>query len=154
MTGPAHLRTAASADEADLLRLWALVFDELVTAPPSLWQANAREWLERHLDAGDTVRFSVIEIGGKIVATAIGTLELGVPNPQCLRGRTVRIANVITSPEYRRQGHGATLVLDLVTWARAIGADRVDLSSTADGRRLYERLDFVMTSAPRLKLIL
>lgn len=130
------------------------MFDELVIAPQSPWQANAREWLERHLDDGDNVRFTVIEVDGDIVATAVGTLELGVPNPQCLRGRTVRIANVITVPDHRRQGHGAMLVLDLVTWARAIGADRVDLSATADGQHLYERLGFVTTSAPRLKLVL
>ena len=48
----------------------------------------------------------MIEVDGELVATAIGTLEIGVPTPQCVRGRTVRLANVITLPDYRGQGHG------------------------------------------------
>ncbi|MGZ5374781.1 MAG: GNAT family N-acetyltransferase, partial [Aeromicrobium sp.] len=89
-----------------------------------------------------------------IVATAIGTLEIGVPNPHCLRGRTARLANVITLPGHRGQGYGTTLVEDVIAWARAIGADRLDLSATPDGQRAYEKLGFTMTSAPRMKLIL
>ena len=95
----------------------------------------------------------LIEVGGAIVATAIGTLELGVPNPQCIKGRTVRLANVITLAEHRGHGHGTTLVLDVLGWARSVDADRVDLSATPEGQRLYERLGFTMTSAPRMKLI-
>lgn len=136
------------------MQLWATAFERDGTSTDSPWQANAREWLERHLDDAGNVRFSVIEVGDEIVATAVGTLEIGVPNPYSMRGRTVRIANVITSPQHRRQGHGAALVLDLVVWARSISADRVDLSASPDGQRLYERLGFVVTSAPRLKLVL
>ena len=88
------------------------------------------------------------------MATAIGTLEIGVPNPQCVRGRTVRLANVITLPEHRGHGHGTMLVLDVVAWARSIAADRVDLSATPAGQRVYERLGFTVTSAPRMKLVL
>ena len=86
--------------------------------------------------------------------STLGTLEVGVPNPQCVRGRTVRLANVITLPEHRGQGHGTTLVLDVVAWARSIAADRVDLSATPAGQRIYERLGFTVTSAPRMKLVL
>jgi GNAT superfamily N-acetyltransferase len=88
------------------------------------------------------------------VATAIGTLEIGVPNPQCVRGRTVRLANVITVREHRGRGHGTMLVLDVLAWARSIAADRVDVSATPAGQRLYETLGFTMTSAPRMKLVL
>lgn len=66
----------------------------------------------------------------------------------------MRLANVITLPEYRGQGHGTALVLDVVAWARSIAADRVDLSATPAGQRLYEKLGFVLTSAPRMKLVL
>lgn len=31
--------------------------------------------------------------------------------------------------------------------------DRVDLSATPEGQRLYEKLGFTVTSAPRMKLI-
>ncbi len=106
------------------------------------------------VDNANGARFPVIEVGGDIVATAIGTLEIGVPNPHCLKGRTVRLANVITLPEHRGHGYGATLVLDVINWAKLIDADRVDLSATPAGQRIYEMAGFVMTTAPRMKLVL
>jgi GNAT superfamily N-acetyltransferase len=96
----------------------------------------------------------VIEADGELIATAIGTLEIGVPSPLCVRGRTVRLANVITLPEHRGQGYGTTLVLDVLAWARTIDADRVDLSATPVGQRVYEKLGFTVTSAPRMKFVL
>lgn len=89
-----------------------------------------------------------------VVATAIGTFGIGVPNPQRHRGRTVRLANVITSPEYRGREYGTLLVRDVIDWALSIDADRVDLSATPDGQRIYERAGFKVTKAPRMKLVL
>ena len=148
------LRTATPHDSAELLALWALVYDEDGLAPGQPWRAHAAEWFARAVADPGGARFPVIEVGGAVVATAIGTLELGVPNPHCPRGRTVRLANVIVRPGHRRRGHGARLVADVLDWARSIEADRVDLSATPDGRRLYEKLGFVVTSAPRMKLVL
>jgi hypothetical protein len=78
------------------------------------WQVHAREWFARYVDDTRQARFPAIEVAGELVATAIGTLEIGVPSPQCVRGRTVRLANVITVPGHRGQGHGRMLVLDVV----------------------------------------
>ena len=148
-----RLRTATAEDGAGLLRLWAL-FDEGGATSEEPWKGHAREWFTRYVDDTRNARFPVIEVDGELVATAIGTLEIGVPSPQCVRGRTVRLANVITLPEHRGQGHGTMLVLDVVAWARSIAADRVDLSATPTGQRIYERLGFTVTSAPRMKLVL
>jgi GNAT superfamily N-acetyltransferase len=122
--------------------------------PEEPWKGHARAWFTRYVHDTGNARFPVIEVAGELVATAIGTLEIGVPNPQCVRGRTVRLANVITLPGHRGQGHGTMLVLDVVAWARSIAADRVDLSATPAGQHVYERLGFTMTSAPRMKLVL
>jgi GNAT superfamily N-acetyltransferase len=81
-------------------------------------------------------------------------LELGVPNPHCPQGRTVRLANLVTVPEHRRRGYGTLLVRDVIEWASSINADRVDLSATADGQRIYERVGFSLTRAPRMKLVI
>jgi ribosomal protein S18 acetylase RimI-like enzyme len=148
------LRMAKAEDCAQLLRLWALLFDDDGTTSAEPWKNHAREWFARHVDDTGNARFPAIEEGGKLVATAIGTLETGVPNPQCVRGRSVRLANVITLPGHRGQGHGTALTLDVVSWARSIGADRVDLSATPAGQRIYEKLGFTVTSAPRMKLVL
>ena len=113
-----RMRTATAADAAQLLLLWALVFDEDDTALATTWKQHAREWFIRPVENPAKGRFPVIEVDGDVVATAIGTLELGVPNPQCRRGRTVRLANVITMPEHRGRGYGTLLVRDVIGWAR------------------------------------
>lgn len=150
---PSRLRTATAEDSPQLLRLWAL-FDEDGGTPEEPWVDHAREWFARYVDDAANARFPVIDVDGELVATAIGTLEIGVPSRQCVRGRTVRLANVITLPRHRGQGHGTMLVLDVVAWARSIAADRVDLSATPAGQRIYEKLGFTLTSAPRMKLVL
>jgi GNAT superfamily N-acetyltransferase len=129
-----------------------MLFDEEDAA--GSWRGHAREWFGRFVDEVSSARFPVIEVDGQIIATAIGTLEIGVPNPHCPAGRTVRVANVITLPEYRGRGHATALVLDVIDWAKLVNADRVDLSATTAGRHLYEKIGFTLTSAPRMKLVL
>ncbi len=146
-------RAATADDGLKLLRLWASLFDEDDSAAHEPWRTHAQEWFDRLVDDANGARFPVIEVAGDIVATAIGTLEIGVPNPHRLKGRTVRLVNVITLPEHRGHGYGTTLVLDVINWAKFIDADRVDLSATPAGQRIYEMAGFVMTTAPRMKLV-
>jgi ribosomal protein S18 acetylase RimI-like enzyme len=149
-----RIRAATAVDGDQLLRLWGLLFDEDDGDPLSMWKQHAQVWFAGCVEDLTVARFPVIEVDGDLVATAIGTLELGVPNPQCPRGRTVRLANVITVPGHRGRGHATRLVRDVIAWARSIEADRVDLSATPHGQRIYERAGFKLTSAPRMKLVL
>ena len=137
-----------------LLSLWGLLFDEVDPPRTTAWIEHARDWFASQVDDGASTRMPVIDVRGSVVAAAVGTVELGVPNPQCPRGRAVRLANVVTLPAHRGRGYATELVRDVITWAEAVGADRVDLSATANGRRIYEQLGFVLTSAPRMKLVL
>jgi GNAT superfamily N-acetyltransferase len=153
-----RVRAATAADATQLRHLWAMLFTDDYTDDhtdrPATWQEHAQEWFTRLVEDRTVARFPVIEVDGDVVATAIGTLDLGVPNPHCPRGRTVRLANVITLPEHRGKGYGTMLVRDVVEWARSITADRVDLSATPDGQRIYEKAGFRLTRAPRMKLVL
>lgn len=149
-----RIRAATAADASQLLLLWGLLFDEEDTAPVTTWKQHAQEWFARFVEDRTAASFPVIDVDGGVVATAIGTLELGVPSPHCRRGRTVRLANVITLPEHRGRGYGTLLVRDVIAWAQSIDADRVDLSATPDGQRIYERVGFNLTKAPRMKLVL
>lgn len=153
-TGNGHLRAATPHDHDELIRLWALLFDDDGTATEDQWRRHATGWFIHAVHDQNSARFPVIEVHGTLVATAIGTLEQGVPNPYSSRGRTVRLSNVLTLPEHRGHGYGTRLVLDVLDWARSVDADRVDLSATPEGRRLYEKLGFTVASAPRMKLML
>ncbi len=148
------MRAATVEDGPTLLLLWAMLFAEDDSAAAVPWRDCAHEWFHRLVDDTDSAWFPVVEVDGELVATAIGILEIGVPSPHCPQGRTVRLANVFTLPEHRGRGHGTTLVLEVVDWATLIGADRVDLSTTPAGQRIYEAVGFTMTSAPRMKLVL
>lgn len=156
MTSTSHgrLRTATIDDGPQLLSLWALLFDGNGATTDEPWRAHAGTWFARCVMDSSAARFPVVDVDDRIVATAIGTLELGVPNPQCPRGRVVRLANVITLPGYRGSGLGTLVVNDVTQWARSIDADRVDLSATPEGQRIYLKAGFVLTSAPRMKLVL
>jgi GNAT superfamily N-acetyltransferase len=155
MSSAGPLRAATVDDGPQLLRLWALLSDEVASAGDRPWLSNARAWFARLVGEPSLAHFPVVATDdGEILATAIGTLELGVPNPQSPRGRTVRLANVISLPGHRGMGYATLIVRDVVEWARSIEADRVDLSATPEGRRIYERAGFVLTSAPRMKLML
>lgn len=147
------LRPAELGDVAILPHLWASVFD-LRLDPDDVprWAVNAGRWLELAVHDPANAHVVVIEASGEVVATGMGTLELGPPNPACPTGRAVRLANVYTAPPWRGRGLGARIVRDVIGWASSIGADRVDLSTTTAGRHLYEQLGFVTTSAPRMKL--
>jgi ribosomal protein S18 acetylase RimI-like enzyme len=101
-----RIRPATPADSAQLVRLWALVFDQDEGAHALTWTPHALEWFARAVEDRHLARFPLIEIEGTVVATASGTLELGVPNPHCPQGRTVRLANLVTLPEHRRSGYG------------------------------------------------
>ena len=148
------VRLASVDDAAQLVRLWGLLFEDVDTDLGETWVGHAQAWFVRFASDPQSARFPVVELGDAVVATAIGTLELGVPNPMCPRGRTVRLANLVTHPDHRGRGYGTALARDLVEWARSIGADRVDLSATPEGQRIYDRSGFVLTTAPRMKLIL
>ncbi len=115
-------------------------------------RARARRWFARYVDDDSSTRISVFDFQGELVATAIGTVELGVPNVLYPKGRTVRLANVITLPWHRGQGYATALVRDVIAWV--MDADRVDLSATSEGQRIYEQLGFSFISAPRMKLVL
>lgn len=74
---------------------------------------RTQTWFARSVGEPDAAWLPVIEVAGDVVATAIGTLELGVPNPHCVRGRSVRLANVVTAPDHRGHGFGTLLVREV-----------------------------------------
>lgn len=151
---PGHLRRARLDDADQLLSLWDLLFDEGDPPPATAWRGHALEWFASHVDDSTSAHLPVIDVEGSLVAAAIGTVELGVPNPHCPRGRGARLANVITLPAHRGRGYATELIRDVIEWAEVVGADRIDLSATRDGQRIYEQLGFALTSAPRMKLVL
>jgi GNAT superfamily N-acetyltransferase len=151
---PGRLRQAGPGDAAQLLTLWQQLFDEMFAEAPTSWRQPALNWFTGAVDAPGSARIPVIEVGGELVASAVGAVELHVPNPMSLTGRAVRLVNVFTLADHRGHGYATELISDVISWAREIAADRIDLSATEQGRRIYQRLGFQSTASPRMKLVL
>jgi GNAT superfamily N-acetyltransferase len=149
-----RLRRAHLHDATQLLFLWERMFDEMGAAASTGWREHARDWFTTLVGDDGAARIPVIDVSGEIVASAVGTVEVGVPNPHSPTGRAVRLVNVITLPPYRGRGFATELIGDVIDWAQEMAVDRIDLSATREGQRIYERLGFTLTSAPRMKRML
>ncbi|WP_457207027.1 GNAT family N-acetyltransferase [Nocardioides sp. P5_C9_2] len=151
-----RMRQAGAEDAPALLSLWEGMVEEMGFDGDEAvaWRGHALAFVTRSAADPDGVRLPVVEVDGELVASAVGTLETGVPNPHSPTGRGVRLANVFTLPTHRGRGHATGLIEDVIAWAQRIGADRIDLSATPEGLRTYERLGFTLASAPRMKRML
>jgi GNAT superfamily N-acetyltransferase len=149
-----RLRQARAEDAPALLSLWEGMFEEMGSPGSAAWRGHALAFVTRSVADPAAVRLPVVEVAGEIVASAVGTVETGVPNPRSPTGRGVRLANVVTLPDHRGRGHATELIEDVIAWAERIGADRIDLSASPEGVRTYERLGFTLASAPRMKRML
>lgn len=145
-------RSATADDVSALVDLWGLLFPE--DQHSAVWREEAVSWLVRSVEEREVIHLPVIESDGRVIASVVGTVEQGVPNPFSPTGKSVRLANLITVPEHRGHGHGTSLVRDVIAWARAVRADRIDLGATPEGQGLYRAEGFVNTTAPRMKLML
>ena len=141
---PATVRTGATVGAA---------VDEDDSTSGDVWRGHAREWFTQ-LVAGPASPISADRGRRRDRGDGNRHTRGRCPNPQCPRGRAVRLANVITLAGHRGVGYGTLLVKDVTDWARSIDADRVDLSATPEGQRIYARAGFVLASAPRMKLVL
>lgn len=131
----AALRPATSADAA------VVVFHRYPNEADAAERPAYAAWVRGKLEAGEYL--GLLALTGEAIVAGAGLLLLdwgptrGNPNP--LR---VRLVNVWTHENYRRQGLARRLVTGLLAEAKARGIGLVSLSSTGMGRPLYEELGF------------
>jgi GNAT superfamily N-acetyltransferase len=76
-----------------------------------------------------------------------------LPGPAALDGRKAVIANMYTLPEYRKRGIATELMRLQIGEAETRDVKVINLSATADGRKVYEKLGFINDeNEMRLKL--
>lgn len=79
---------------------------------------------------------------GKIVSSAFLVIVEKPANLSFITGKTGIILNVLTVPEYRRQGYAEAAVKLLVFKAKDYNLSYLELSATNMGMPLYEKLGF------------
>ena len=98
----------------------------------------------------------IAEDNGAVIASAFLTVQEMPPNSSFPHGRTGTVLNVYVSPEYRRQGIASQMMGMLISDARAMELDYIELKASADGYPMYKKLGFEdsISSFKPMKLIL
>ncbi|WP_427924876.1 GNAT family N-acetyltransferase [Streptomyces sp. cg40] len=153
---PSRVRQAVEYDLVELVRLRALLFEDLggdFFNPASAdgdWLDALAVVLKEQLTA-DTVRILVVDADdGTLAACGIGTVEQRLPGPHLRNGRIGQVLGVVTDPAHRRRGHSRAIMRGLLDWFRDSGVSRADLHASAEGEPLYRDLGFTEHPDPSL----
>ncbi|MEU4835153.1 GNAT family N-acetyltransferase [Streptosporangium sp. NPDC023615] len=155
MTHHSRVRQASEDDVAELVRLRALLFENLggdFFNPSSAgddWRYALATVLKEKLTEQDA-RILVVEGDGGLAACGIGTVEQWFPGPHSHNGRIGHVIGMVTDPAYRRRGHSRAIMLGLLDWFRERQAVRVDLYASRAGEPLYRELGFLDHPDPAL----
>ena len=84
----------------------------------------------------------LIEIDGEAVSTAYLAVSEKPANPAFITGKVGTILNVYTHPAHRRKGYATMVLKKLIDRARERKLSKIELSATADGKPVYEKLGF------------
>ncbi|KFE68285.1 GNAT family N-acetyltransferase [Hyalangium minutum] len=139
------LRKAGLGELEEVLRLRLALMLELsefeTDSEQAAWVNVTRRYLEDALPEG---RFHVwlAYVGDGAVACAGLTLFERPPAPTNLTGLEAYILNIYTEPEWRRRGISRRLLSELMEFARGLGAGRLWMHASEDGRPLYESVGF------------
>ncbi|WP_311775394.1 GNAT family N-acetyltransferase [Nostoc sp. UCD120] len=104
-----------------------------------------RKYLGEKMPSGEFLAW-VAEVDSQIVATSSLVFFQRPPYNGNLSGLEAYIMNVYTIPMWRGQGIATALLKEIISFMRATKAKRLWLHATEDGKRIYEKLDFILTS--------
>ncbi|GLX99067.1 GNAT family N-acetyltransferase [Herbidospora sp. NBRC 101105] len=149
------VRTATRHDIPELVRLRALLFDDLggeffsPADPADDWRAALARVFGRKLAEPDC-RILVVDADTGLAACGIGTVEQWFPGPHSRNGRIGHVIGMVTDPAHRRRGHSRAIMLGLLGWFRERDAVRVDLTASRQAEPLYRDLGFADHPDPLL----
>ena len=137
-------RFAGKADAPTLLQLrMAYLYDdhgELSAAEEVQIRAQLEDYFPR--TTADTLRAVLAFDGDAPIACACLVITEKPANPAFPTGKTGTILSVYTAPDYRRRGIATRMMEMLIEEGKKLNLSFVELSATASGKPLYERLGF------------
>ena len=102
------------------------------------------EYFQKHIQDGTFIGV-IAEADNKIVSTAYLAISEKPANPTFITGKTGTLLNVLTYPEFRRNGIATKVIAFIIDEARKVGVSSIDLSATNDGKHLYEKMGFTVS---------
>jgi len=104
-----------------------------------------RKYLAEKMPQGEFLAW-VAEVDNQIVATSGLVFFTRPPYHGNLSGLEAYIMNVYTIPMWRGQGIATALLKEIISFVKVTQTKRLWLHATEDGKRLYEKLDFISTT--------
>ena len=97
----------------------------------------------------------IAEDNGQTIGSAFLVLNEMPPNSSFPNGRTGTVLNVYVSPEYRRKGIASRLMELLISDAKSMQLDYIELKASEEGYHLYKKLGFenIISQFRPMKLI-
>lgn len=108
-------------------------------------ERQLREYLPAHIADGTFIAY-IGEISDEAVSTAYLAVCEKPANPAFPNGIVGTMLNVMTYPSYRRMGYATGVITALLNEAKLIGVSMVELSATEDGKELYTKMGFHVSS--------
>jgi GNAT superfamily N-acetyltransferase len=147
------IRKANRGDAADLVRLRAIMLEQVIGGPVPVEDMRVIEEFFAGWDYEDPVCL-VAEDDGRVlgcIAVSFYKLFPGTKNPS---GLLAVIHNFAVYEEHRNKGLGRALFAAVLLDCRERGVGRVTLNATAMGKPLYESFGFSteVISCPEMRL--
>jgi GNAT superfamily N-acetyltransferase len=141
-------RKATTDDIPELVRLRIDFLNDPSRKPlpaeqNAILRVSCADYFNAGLLDGSLVVFVAEADNGEIIATSALMFWRHIPGPVTLDGRKAVIANMYTIPEYRGKGIATQLMRLQMQEAKTRGVNAINLSATAMGRTVYEKLGFV-----------
>ena len=132
----------ADVDALTTLRLEYLIEDNgsLEHSDAEMIRNNLPGYIREHLKK-DLFAY-VIREDDTIVSCAFLLIVMKPMSPAFINGKTATILNVYTLPAYRRRGYARMLMNAMITDAKELNIDVIELKATADGYDLYRSVGF------------
>jgi GNAT superfamily N-acetyltransferase len=149
------IRRAAPGDAVALVHLRALMFEAMnePTEQDDAWRRSFVAWVAEQLATNDLAAFVATHPTEGLVSAALGQVNRHAPSPHNPAGLSGHVSNVVTAPDFRGQGLARGCLEALVRWFRdSTDVHDINLSATADGSVLYQRLGFAERAYPSMRL--
>ncbi|MEW6554426.1 MAG: GNAT family N-acetyltransferase [Actinomycetota bacterium] len=147
------IRNAERGDAADLVRLRAIMLEQVIGGPVPGEDMEVIEKFFADWDYDDPLCLVAEEEGAVLgcIAASFYRLFPGTRNPS---GLLAVVHNFAVYEEYRGGGVGKSLFSHVLRECRERGVGRVSLNATAMGRPLYESFGFSteVISCPEMRL--
>lgn len=147
----------ATPDDAETiyrqrLAMFEDIWGELDPEGVATMEATFIPWVRRGLADGSYRGWLACARDGRAVAGGGLIVHEWMAHPLNADPRRAYIANVYTSPDYRRNGIARRIMNAILDWCRSEGFKGVALHASPFGRPLYESLGFEPTNEMRLSL--